>query len=104
MLTNPFREWLTTFERTQAATGDEQTLGCSLTQIESRIAATPAGMAASLQQGTPRVCAFAVRRHRGRRRYPTFLLLGLLIAALPTSVFSRPDGSYSLATVPSLPV
>jgi hypothetical protein len=26
VLTNPFREWLTTFERTQAATGDEQTL------------------------------------------------------------------------------
>ena len=43
MLTNLFREWLTAFERTQAATDDEETLALlALTQIESRIAATPA--------------------------------------------------------------
>jgi hypothetical protein len=43
MLANLFRQWLTAFEKTQAATGDEETVALlALTKIESRIAATPA--------------------------------------------------------------
>jgi len=42
-LTDLFQQWLTAFERTQAATGDEETVALlALTKIESRIAATPA--------------------------------------------------------------
>ncbi len=43
VLANLFRQWLTTFEKTQAATGDEETLTLlDLTEIKSCIAATPA--------------------------------------------------------------
>ncbi len=43
MLANLFREWLIAFEKTQAATGDEETVALrALTEIELRIAATPA--------------------------------------------------------------
>lgn len=38
-----FQQWLTTFEVTQSATGDEQKVAAlALTKIESRIATTPA--------------------------------------------------------------
>jgi hypothetical protein len=43
VLANLFRQWLTAFEKTQAATGDDETVALlALTKIESRIAATPA--------------------------------------------------------------
>ena len=43
VITNLFRQWLTTFERTQAATGEEEAGALvALTQIETRIVATPA--------------------------------------------------------------
>jgi hypothetical protein len=43
VLADLFRQWLTAFEKTQAATGEEETVGLlALTKIESRIAATPA--------------------------------------------------------------
>ena len=42
-LTALFREWLIAFEKTQSATGDEETVPLlALSRIESRIAATPA--------------------------------------------------------------
>ena len=42
MLANLFQQWLTAFEQTQAATGDEETLALTaLIKIEARIAATP---------------------------------------------------------------
>ena len=38
-----FQQWLTAFEKTQSATGDEETVAAlALSRIESRIAATPA--------------------------------------------------------------
>ena len=41
-LTALFQEWLISFEKTQSATGDEETVALLLSRIESRIAATPA--------------------------------------------------------------
>ena len=42
-LTALFQEWLIAFEKTQSATGDEETVALlALSRIESRIAATPA--------------------------------------------------------------
>lgn len=42
-LTTLFQEWLIAFEKTQSATGDEETVALlALSRIESRIAATPA--------------------------------------------------------------
>ena len=43
MITNLFRQWLTAFEMTQAATGEEEAGALiALTQIETRILTTPA--------------------------------------------------------------
>ena len=43
MITNLFQQWLTAFEMTQAATGEEEAGALiTLTQIETRILATPA--------------------------------------------------------------
>ena len=42
-LTALFQQWLIAFEKTQSATGDEETVAAlALSKIESRIAATPA--------------------------------------------------------------
>ena len=42
-LTTLFQEWLIAFEKTQSATGDEETVALlALSRIESRIATTPA--------------------------------------------------------------
>jgi hypothetical protein len=42
-LTALFQQWLAAFEKTQSATGDEETVAAlALSRIESRIAATPA--------------------------------------------------------------
>ena len=42
-LTALFQQWLIAFEKTQSATGDEETVAAlALSRIESRIAATPA--------------------------------------------------------------
>ena len=43
MITNLFQQWLTAFEQIQAATGEKDALALTaLTQIETRIVATPA--------------------------------------------------------------
>jgi hypothetical protein len=42
-LTALFQQWLTAFDKTQSATGDDETVAAlALSRIESRIAATPA--------------------------------------------------------------